>query len=268
MKISVFIDFLRAITAQRSISFEEAVKFAADLGITRVDVQEGGIDFAVQQMPLLESYGISVGSMIARADFLHDPSKAAADRIIESAIMLKTDNILLVPGFWQEGDNRKECLERSLEMTKYLANLANENGISIGFEDYDGETPVSKAENMLWYIENLPGSHCIFDTGNFLYEGEDVLENYKTLKPYITRQVHCKDRALTGRPNEAPSVSKNGFESYPAAVGSGIMPMKEILTDLKESGFDGILTIELFGSKDYMEDIINSVEFLKQNNIV
>lgn len=109
MKVSVFIDFLRAVTAQRSISFEEAVKFAADLGIMRVDVQEGGLDFAVQQMPLLESYGVSVGS--------------------------------------------------------------------------------------------------------------------------------------------------------------GIMPMKEILTDLKESGFDGILTIELFGSKDYMEDIINSVEFLKQNNI-
>jgi sugar phosphate isomerase/epimerase len=268
MKISVFIDFLRAITAQRSKTFEEVLQIAANLGITKVDVQQGHLEWVLENMPLLEKYGITVGSMIARADFLHDPSKAAADRIIESAKMLKTDNILLVPGFWQEGDVEKECILSSLEPMKYIVKKATDDGIAIGFEDYDGETPVSKSENMLWYIENLPGSHCIFDTGNFLYEGEDVLENYKMLKPYITRQVHCKDRALTGRPDEAPSVSKNGFESYPAAVGSGIMPMKEILTDFKESGFDGILTIELFGSKDYMEDIINSVEFLKQNNIV
>ena len=111
-----------------------------------------------------------------------------AEKIIEAAKALKTDNVLFVPGFWQEGDDHKECLERSLEMTKYLATLAKENGISIGFEDYDGETPVSESRNMLWYIENVPGTHCIFDTGNFLYEGEDVLEAYRrTQKAAIAR---------------------------------------------------------------------------------
>lgn len=265
MKISVFIDFLRAITAQRSKTFEEVLEIAADLGITKVDVQQGHLAWVLENMPLLEKYGITVGSMIARADFIHEPKKEEAEKIIEAAKALKTDNILFVPGFWQEGDDHRECLERSLEMTKYLATLAKENGISIGFEDYDGETPVSESQNMLWYIENIPGTHCIFDTGNFLYEGEDVLEAYGKLKPYITKQVHCKDRALTGRPDEVPSVSKKGFESYPAAVGSGIMPMKEILLDLKENGFDGNLTIELFGSKDYLEDIENSVKFLKEN---
>ena len=146
---------------------------------------------------------------------------------------------------------------------KKIVKKAEELGINIGFEDYDAETPVSTSEGILYYLENLKGTHCIFDTANFLYMGEDVLSAFNKLKPHIKYQLHCKDKSLTPKGEQSPSVSKLGEKSYATAVGKGILPLEHILNELKSGGFDGILTIELFGSKQYLSDLKASAEYLK-----
>jgi len=51
---------------------------------------------------------------------------------------------------------------------------------------------------------------------------------------------------------------------YPAAVGSGCISMEYILKELKKDGYNGTLTIEHFDTDDYLEDMINSAQWLKQ----
>jgi sugar phosphate isomerase/epimerase len=111
--------------------------------------------------------------------------------------------------------------------------------------------------------ENVPDLHIIFDTGNFCYFNEDVFEVYKKLKPYIKKNIHLKDRSQNGRPDEKPELI-NGKEVYIVVPGTGDIPIKEVLDDLKASGFEGGITAELFGSTDSMTDILASVEFMKQ----
>ena len=80
------------------------------------------------------------------------------------------------------------------------------------------------------------------------------------LKDYIVH-VHCKDRnadpALTGE-------HRYNRGLLAAAVGSGYLPMKEILDRLKESGYEDYLAIEHFNAADQVAFMEQSAAFLQQ----
>ncbi len=263
MRISVFLSQLKSVCTQRGMEFSEVVKIVAEAGVKGVDVDQWAVPATIQELPLLKKHGICVNSLIARADFFHAPDPLFVDKLIADCKALKTDNILLVPGLWQEGDDHKMCMEQSLEPLRHATLKAKENGIFIGLEDYTPTESVGSVDELLFYLKNIPELHVIFDTGNFLYCGEDAFDAYKILKPYIKHQVHLKDRSFAGRESETPTII-DGEQVYSAAVGKGFLPIKEILDDLKASGFEGSITAELFGTKDSLTDILTSVEWMKQ----
>ena len=71
----------------------------------------------------------------------------------------------------------------------------------------------------------------LFDTGNPPVEGQDSLEFYNAVKPYIA-YVHIKDSKLED--------GKAVF-TFP---GEGNGYVKDILAGLKDSGYDGGVSIE------------------------
>ena len=265
MKISTYLSQLKAIHNIEGLSFEEIAKICLENGIEYIDVEYQ--ELSEKGKPVVDIFiknGLKISSMVYRADFLHNNDISDCLNALKTAKEFDITNILLVPGFWNEEDNMEEFLENSLKPMKQVIESAKELGINIGFEDYDAETPVSTSEGILYYLENLKGTHCIFDTANFLYMGEDVLSAFNKLKPHIKYQLHCKDKSLTPKGEQSPSVSKLGEKSYATAVGKGILPLEHILNELKSGGFDGILTIELFGSKQYLSDLKASAEYLKK----
>ena len=131
-------------------------------------------------------------------------------------------------------------------------------------EDFDNaEAPFGTWQELKWYVEQVPGLNISFDTGNFAYFGQDVLEAFGQLAPYVCL-VHVKDRKAEGRPGEKYTEAVDGRKLYPSAVGSGQIPMAEVIERLKKNGFDGCMTIEHFDSADMLGDMRKSAEWLKE----
>jgi len=73
-----------------------------------------------------------------------------------------------------------------------------------------------------------PHFRGVFDFANYIHCGEDPLQNWPALKPYV-EYFHVKD-------------SKRDLTMVPAGQGDGRIP--EILADAARSGFDNFLTLE------------------------
>ena len=97
-------------------------------------------------------------------------------------------------------------------------------------------------QHSLELVENVPGLKLVFDTGNPVYnidhsKGSDVWQDswefYQNIKDHIA-YIHIKD-------GFNPQPGKKDVYSYP---GEGVGYTWEIMKDLKESGYNGGISIE------------------------
>lgn len=128
---------------------------------------------------------------------------------------------------WDDAAWEKEAVRRLKELTK----MAEDAGIILAHENCNGwgEEP----ERCLGLIEeiNSPAFKMLFDTGNPVCHGQNSWDFYNTVKKHIV-YVHIKDAKKTA--------DKRVF-TYP---GEGDGHVKEIVADLKQSGYEGVLSIE------------------------
>lgn len=126
---------------------------------------------------------------------------------------------------------RDEVIRRYRE----LAKIAEDGGVFLAHENCTGWAGQS-ADNMRHLIEKVDSEHVVvlFDTGNTIACGYDPLEYYQGVKDML-RYVHIKDCLAN------PQGGKSGEFTYP---GEGDAMVKEILTDLKAMGYDGVVSIE------------------------
>jgi len=80
-----------------------------------------------------------------------------------------------------------------------------------------------------------------FDIGNFTFAGEDPVAAYETLKNKV-RHVHVKDRLSLD-------------DMTPVPAGTGVSKIETVVQKMKQSGYDGWYTIEVFGSKQMLSDL-------------
>lgn len=99
-------------------------------------------------------------------------------------------------------------------------------------------------QHTLELIEAVPGMKLVFDTGNPVFNRDrskqelpwqDPLEFYRQVREHIA-YVHIKDCLH-------PSPENNGKETY-TYPGEGQARVREILTNLKQSDYDGGISIE------------------------
>jgi len=128
---------------------------------------------------------------------------------------------------WDEERWAKEVIRRMKELVK----MAEDNGIIIVHENCSGWGGES-AENMVRLVEEMNSQNfkLMFDTGNVVAHNKNVdpWDFYMKVKPFI-EYVHIKD------------YNKEGRATFP---GEGEAKVKEILNDLKKSGYDGFVSIE------------------------
>lgn len=128
---------------------------------------------------------------------------------------------------WPEEKWADEVIRRMKELVK----IAEDEGIILAHENCSGWAGLSP-ENSIRLIKevNSPSLVLLFDTGNVIPHTDiDTWEFYIEVKPYI-KYVHVKDY----------KADKSGA-TYP---GEGASKVKEILFDLKNSGYDGFVSIE------------------------
>lgn len=263
MKIGIFLDHLRDASSQTGMPLGNVALEAARMGIEFVHVNgEFWMENEARVDELLEKSGLYVGSSDNIFRFTQHQELDKAEKLIRFLSRKGVEQLLLIPGFVHEAQSRQSAMDEAAKCMKELMYLARSMHVKCSLEDYDNATaPFGTWQELKWYVEQIPELGISFDTGNFAYFGQDALEAYEQLKPYICH-VHLKDRKYTGRSNEKPLKALDGQLLYPSAVGSGEMPIREILTDLKQSGYQGGILIEHFGSADMMADMSASAEWL------
>jgi len=127
-----------------------------------------------------------------------------------------------------EGSWEKEALKRLKELTR----IAEDGDIILAHENcsgWGGESP----RQCLELVEKIdsPCFRVLFDTGNPVCHGGDSWKFYSAVKPHIV-YVHIKDVKKT---------PEGHTFTYP---GEGDGCVREIIADLKKSGYDGVLSIE------------------------
>ncbi len=131
--------------------------------------------------------------------------------------------------------SEKEWGKEAIRRMKELAKIAEDGGIILAHENCSGWGGVSIENILKLYQEvNSPNFKILYDTGNVLYynKGVDPWEFYIKVKPY-TEYVHIKDYRMLEDDKEKAT--------YP---GEGEARVKDILKDLKKSGYDGFVSIE------------------------
>jgi sugar phosphate isomerase/epimerase len=129
----------------------------------------------------------------------------------------------------------EEWGKEAIRRMKELARIAEDGDIILVHENCSGWGGLSMENMVKLYQEvNSPYFKLLYDTGNVLHynKGKDPWECYTKVKPYI-EYIHIKDYKTL----------KDGQEkaTYP---GEGEAKVREILSDLKKSGYNGFISIE------------------------
>ena len=89
-------------------AIDKIAKTCIDNGLCGIDVTLGQIrEGATEQVNFLKNCGMSVCGLPAHTDFIHDPSKALAEEIAETAYNLGAKTIMAIPGFFNDGDDQE-----------------------------------------------------------------------------------------------------------------------------------------------------------------
>lgn len=241
--ISIFSDHIAVIARQQNITFREAAQMVRNMGYTGVDVWYT-IDPAQQQ--ILDEVGFRHASSISEINFATGEHAEEVKRSIDFMKEHGYDKVLLVPGLLPEGAPQALVDEVNYRTEAY-AHACRMAGFEVMIEDYDN--PRSPCYNMAALDELFavaPSLNHAFDTGNYLFAGDDVLEAMQHFQSRI-HHVHLKDR--------------KAMKDYASpAVGTGIVPMREVIVGLLTQGYQGWFTVEHFGAPDMLAYAQTSIQ--------
>ena len=241
-KISIFCDHIETAARQESISFAEAATRFKALGYA-------GADIRVFQDPAhiatLDSLGFAHACAITDIDYSKEDQHELEEKTLAFMAERGFDRLLLVPGLVPDSFSRAQRDAVRGRIAAFAARVAA-RGYTIMVEDYDNRRSLCyNAERLDSLFAVSKELRLAFDSGNFLFAGQDAMQQYTHFRDRIAH-VHLKDRTSPENMNCRPA-------------GEGCIPIAEIVADLVESGYTGWLTVEQYGSRHMLEDSAVSI---------
>ena len=283
MKISVFYDHILQAAEQTGKSLEQLLSGVREAGIRAVEINLTYLTEHEETVTLLKQADLEVSCIYEFYEMDKCDEAEKAEKHVETAVKVGANRILIVPGFLEEkeAEEMQLCMsdfeqtaafmdknEKTLRMAeglKYAVQAGKNAGVTVTVEDFDDrKSPLSGKNGILWFLNRIPDLKYTLDMGNFVYNDEDVLEAWDSLKDRIAH-VHCKDRGVekeklreteSGKP-----VINQGMLSV--AAGDGYIPIAELVKRLKEAGYDGYLAIEHFDASNQENCMKRSADFLR-----
>ncbi|WP_058302948.1 sugar phosphate isomerase/epimerase family protein [Gorillibacterium timonense] len=265
MQISVFYNHVLEAARQTGLALEDVLSQVSRFGISQVELDSDQIKENPEGMAkLLNRHGLSASCVYGFFDFGNHRQEEEAARFIDDAASAGAGKVLVIPGFLQQTlapPQRESALKNMAEAVRRMCDYAEQKGITVTMEDFDDiAAPFAQSDELLWFLSQAPKLGCTFDTGNFIYSGENEVEALDKLINRVVH-VHCKDRSL--EPNEGASkLALTGTLLYPSPVGSGCIQIRETLKRVRAHGYDGTLAIEHFDAPDQLSYMRQSAEWL------
>lgn len=234
--ISCFADEIAA-------SLDRQIEVLQELGIRYIELRSAdGInvsaftpEYARTVKQKLDAAGIrvsAIGSPIGKISLEDDfqSHMKVLTAVEHLADVFETSCIRMFSFYLPENSTPESCRDEVLVRLEQMVAEAAKNRLTLLHENEKaiyGDT----APRCLDLMKQFAGEtfRCTFDFANFIECGQDTLEAYHMLKPYIA-YVHVKDAIRETR------------EIVPAGQGDG--KLSEIFTLLDQSGYEGTLSLE------------------------
>lgn len=171
------------------------------------------------------------------------------ERLMEIGVEIGCDTIIAVPSFI--GDNPldpEKVMSQTIRRLRKIADIAERYDFKVGFEPLGFHNcSVRKIEHALAIIKHeiLPEMGLIIDTFHY-FVGEHKVEELKTINADKLWLVHINDSV------EKPLEQLQ--DSDRVMPDEGFFKLKSFIKTLKNIGYDGWLSLELFNEKIWKED--------------
>lgn len=235
---------------------EQAYRDTADLGylgfetfgrtILEWNEQPGGY------RALVERYGIPTGAAYCGKTWI-DPATAAqemaaARREAEALCAIGGQTLVLAGGRRPEGGYTAAQFQHLADALNEIGAYCRALGLTTGLHPHTGTAVETRADidTILGLLDPALVGFAP-DTGQIAKGGSDILEVMRTYQPRITH-VHLKDwGGAYERDADGKEIDRTGYVNY-EPIGSGILPIKELLEPLLAAGFTGWVNVELDGT--------------------
>jgi sugar phosphate isomerase/epimerase len=232
---------------------KHSIEYIELRGVDGKNVSELSIDEAIEVKNKLDKNGIKVsaiGSPVGKISLTDNFENHVEmfKRVLKIAKCMETKYIRIFSFYYPVDMDMDECKSKVIKRLKLLTHLAEEENLVLLHEnekDIYGDIP----ERCLDIIKgvNSPNLKLTFDPANFIQSDiKPYPYAFNMLRPYIV-YIHIKD-----------AIAENGTV-VPAGYGDG--KIQDFLKDLKDSSFNGFLSIEPhLGSFEGLEKLERNVK--------
>lgn len=253
--ISVFANFVRKISSERSISLAAAADLLYDLGVRGYDCGPDEADLAELAATKLKPINFYYfPDWFGRGEHTwagNYSDVTTPEDCLKLAVRMGVPRIMVVPPNFTKGEANEAEFSTILARMKDFVIRAKEEGVTVTVEDFGGTANCcSYAKYLKRLLDEIPDLNFALDTGNLYYAGrdEDILEMMAFAKGRIGH-VHLKDQ------------TKENHRVY-ATLGLGGVPNEKVVKSLANVGYEGWYTLENPVGDTYV-DTVRQVAVLK-----
>jgi 2-keto-myo-inositol isomerase len=174
--------------------------------------------------------------------------KARCQQLCELAQALDCDKIVVVPSPTPEGVGWREIKDESVRVLRELSGVAAPYGVKLAYEFLGFGWCSVRTLGQCWEIVQkvaLDNIGLVIDTCHF-YAGGSELRTIDAVDPRKIFIFHIND--VEERPLDTIE------DAHRLLPGEGVIPLDDILARLKQMGFDGLCSIELFRPEYWERD--------------
>ncbi|MCQ2461951.1 MAG: sugar phosphate isomerase/epimerase [Clostridia bacterium] len=282
MKISVTSYSFSRLTGSGKCSEIELVKLAKDIGFDGIEFAEihtpDGMnkkEYAAQLNEECKRQGIECVSYTIGANFLCDDLNGEIERLKAEVDVCEALGARLMrhDAAWGYGEDKKHtcgfenALPTLIEGCRAVTQYAAAKGIKTMTENHGQFCQESTRVERLINGVNHPNFGALIDVGNFLCADENPALAVGRMAPYAFH-VHFKDfHFKSGNeflPPDGFFSTRGGNYLRGAIIGHGVVPVYQCLKILKNSGYDGYLTVEFEGMEDAVTGVTCGFNTLKK----
>ena len=268
MKLGLSTYSLYRAIQQKKMDVLDAIQWISDNGGEHVEIVPFG--FNLQEDPSLidkirqkaEDVKIDISNYAVGANFIQNSDKELENEI--KRIMTEVDiadklgvKLMRHDVSWRPvAESTVKQIGADLPILagacRRIADYAAQYGITTSIENHGYYIQGSDRVQMLLNAVDRPNFNTTLDVGNFMCIDEDPLSAVKKNLKYAS-MIHLKDfylRPYDQNPGEGWFPTYSGNYLRGAIVGHGDIDMRGIIKFIKESGYDGFISIEFEGMED------------------